>query len=151
MTAPTFVPAPMAAAHVPGEHQMSMKNELTHLAVVIAFGLLFAACHGGREVLPVEPSQPSAPTVVTIHGAIGDQSLSPVWAARIEVLSSTGTVLLETHSDNLGRFELSGQFGGTIVTMRLSAPGYDTVTVTAKVDAAGECQCIFNMYYVISR
>lgn len=132
---------------------MSMQNAFPYVAVAIAFSLLFAACHGSRAVLPVQPSEPSAasaPTVVTIHGAIGDQSLSPVWAAHIEVLDSAGAIVLETHSDNLGRFELSGPFGGTLVTMRLSAQGYDTVMVTARVDTLGGCACVFNMYYVVS-
>jgi hypothetical protein len=116
----------------------------TSIVPLIAFSLLFAACQQAKSevVLPVAPS---APTVVTIRGGISDQSLSPV-QARIEVLSGTETVL-DTHSDNLGRFELTGPFGGTIVTMRLSAVSYVTQIISVSVNTFGDCTCTFNMVY----
>ena len=114
-------------------------------APLIAFSLLFTACQGKSAVVPVEPSAPSGPTVVTIHGNIGDQSLSAV-QARIEVLSGTDTVL-ETHSDYFGRFELTGPFGGTVVTMRLSAASYQTQIVTVSVNTVGGCACNFTIFY----
>ena len=52
---------------------------------------------------------------------------------------------LSATTDKDGSFELTGPFGGTNVTLRVSADGYTTGVFTVSVDPGGRCSCVFDL------
>jgi hypothetical protein len=109
------------------------------LAIVAVLALVDLGCHG-PEPSPVAPRPPS---VVTINGGVGNMWLDAV-LANVTVIDGPASGLSAT-TDEHGSFELTGPFGGTNVTLRVSADGYATGVFTVSVDPGGRCSCAFNL------
>jgi hypothetical protein len=110
------------------------------LAIVAVLALVDLGCHG-PEPSPVAPRPPS---VVTINGGVGNMWLDAV-LANVTVIDGPASGLSAT-TDKHGSFELTGPFGGTNVTLRVSADGYTTGVFTVSVDPGGRCSCVFNLF-----
>ena len=111
----------------------------TTVCFVLLCALFGSACHA-PEPGPVAPRPPS---VVTIFGNVGDAWLDAV-PAKVEVVDGPASGL-STHTDEGGNFRLTGPFGGTNVTLRVSADGYTTGEFTFTVDPGGHCSCDINL------
>src|SRR5262245_64540360 len=102
-------------------------GNIAKIGWVVACVLIGPACHAPEP----GPTAPLPPSLVTIRGSVADAVdwLGPV-AAKIEVIGGPLSGL-STTTDRNGAFELTGPFGNTNVTLRVSAePYYATRTFT---------------------
>jgi hypothetical protein len=120
-------------------------GNISRIGCVVCCVLIGPACHA-PEPSPVAPHPPS---IVTIRGYVVDQYLDGV-AANVEVIDGPASGL-STMADKGGTFELTGPFGGTNITLRISAERYTTKTFTASVDIGGTCSCSFLLIYTNSQ
>jgi len=115
-------------------------GNISKITCVVVGILIGSACHA-PEPSPVAPLPPST---VTIRGGVGNQWFDG-FVATVEVVEGPVSGL-STVSDVEGTFELTGPFGGTNVTLRITANGYTSQTATVTVDRGGRCSCFFTMF-----
>src|SRR5262245_38968336 len=118
----------------------------TLIAAVCVAGT--SGCNAPRDLTPAPTPMP-APTpslaTFTFGGYVGDQSLSPVPFATVEVVGGPASGL-SASTDNRGYYELTGPLGGlTTLTLRVSSSGYHTNTQTVTIPQTGSPACCANL------
>lgn len=120
----------------------------------LAVAVVAASVTGGCGDHPAAPSTPvpgtsTEPATVTVSGSVQDNVFRFLRDVRVEVADgpAAGTFTL---TDEAGRFELSGPFGGSAVTFRATKEGYTAATSKSLIQAAGGCCLNFTLKSLVA-